>query len=161
MVKTTSLVPGRMYSFVYVADVDMVGERDFGNGKGKQANPLDGALVTVRRVCSVQAAGAKTYANLMLKLDSEWQKSERKDWATVTPDNSCILEHNKTGVRYLRAIPRAITKEEYQVDGKPATDSQVEAIQSFKKSRKEEKPVYIRFRLDNIANLVDDGGESE
>lgn len=156
----SNLRPGRIYSFEYASDVDMVNTRDF--GQGKQENPMSGDFVQVVRMVTGQAAGKQTYENIMRKLKGDdWEKSDRKDWATVDPENDCILVHNKTQERYLRLIPRGVQRETYYVNNIEATPAQVEVIRQFKKNRSEEKPVYMRFKVDNIVNLTDDGDEDE
>lgn len=148
--KASELKPGRIYSFRYDAAVEMVQKRD------GQHNPLQGA-VSVVRVCKVQAAGNETYANVQRKKNPDWEPSAgRTAWYHALPDNTCIVEHNKTCDRYLRAIPRGITSETYFIDGTEATPVQVETIRQFKKRKDDREPEFILFRLENIANLVDD-----
>jgi hypothetical protein len=160
MVLSSQLVPGRIYSFDYMSTVDMVKTREF-NGL-KEVNPLYSEDITVRRLVTCQAAGKLTYENMMRKLNGEdWQKSDRKDWASVDPTNDCILVHDKSQERYLRAIPRGIVREEYYVGSKAATDADVALIRKFKKNQSDTPPVYVRFKLDNIVNLQDDGDEDE
>lgn len=148
MVTTSQLRPGRMYSFVYASDVDMVQKR---NG---QENPLGSCFVSVRRVVRVQAAGNETYANVQLSKDPNWTPStERKSWYHALPENSCIVQHNTNGQKYLRAIPRGIVKEEYFIGKLPATEAEVETIRAFKKSQGQ--PEFVVFTLENIMNLQD------
>jgi hypothetical protein len=171
--KASSFVPGRMYSMVYESDVDMVGKREIVDSTtldsilefkrdGKFVlNPLADCSVTVRRVFSIQAAGNKTYRNMKLKQDPTWQPStEHKAWWNVTADNSCICEHRTEGTRYLRALPRGITKEEYFIGERLVTkDSEIATIKAFRKSKGETN--FIMMKLDNLTNVTDDGGEAE
>jgi hypothetical protein len=160
MIASSSLKPGRIYTFKYNAPVDMVQNR-FIDGV-KQPNPLYGQDVTVSRNVTAQAAGKQTYDRLMVRLHGDnWQKSDRKDWASVSPENDCIMVHDKTQERYLRAIPRGIPSETYFIDGIPATADKVETIRAFKSGGKKDAPAYVRFKLDNIENLHDDGDDDE
>jgi len=157
---SSQFVPGRIYTFIYNSDVDMVNTREFDGVK--LPNPLQGCFVQVVRKVTGQAAGKLTYERVMRKLKGDdWQKSDRKDWATVDPTNDCILVHEKTQERYVRLIPRGIQEETYYVDNVLATPEQVENIRKFKKNQRDEQPVYVRFKLDNIANLQDDGDDDE
>jgi hypothetical protein len=149
MMTTSQLRPGRIYSFVYSSDVDMVQKR---NGA---ENPLGSCSVSVRRVVRAQAAGNETYARVQLAKDPTWEPSaERKSWYHVTPENDCIVQHNSNGQKYLRAIPRGVVKEEYFIGTLPANEREVETIRSFKKSAGNE-PTFVVFKLDNIINLED------
>lgn len=167
MINSKSFKPGRVYSVIYNSNVELVGKRDFPvditkpNGATFQRiNPLDGIEVTVRRVSTVQAAGNVTWSNLQRKINPDWQpSSERKSWYNVTPENSCIVQHNTQGTRYLRALPRGITKEEYLIDGIPATPNELQTIQDFRRSTKETN--FVLLKLDNLVNVQDDGGMDE
>lgn len=164
MVKSSQLVPGRIYTLSYFAPVDMVKSRALSEGADKQPNPLYGEDVFVRRRLTCQAAGEETYTRLMQRINGpEWQKSGRADWASVDPTNSCVLVHDQTQERYLRAIPRGVQHEQYFIGGsmRPATANEVQLIRDFKKNRDNEPPVYVRLKLDNIENLQDDGDEDE
>lgn len=154
--KTSELVPGRCYCFQYQAPVEMVAKR---NGND---NPLVDCQVSVERVCRVRAAGDKTYRNAMLAQNPDWQPSEKPSWHVAT-ENPCIRTHCKDNSRkYLRAIPLAIQREQYFIGSQPADATETDIIRAFKKGgTKDEAPAFVMFALDNIANLVDDGGESE
>lgn len=156
--KTNEIKPGRIYSFVYVSDVEMVSKREFRNDDGtteKRENPLGSCLVTVRRVVSAQAAGNETYRNVQLRKNPDWQPSEdRKSWYHVSKENDCIVEHNNNGQRYLRAIPRGISKEEYFIGKVPATEAEVETIRAFKKGSGGTSE-FVVYKLENLANLED------
>lgn len=149
VIDTNSLKAGRIYSFIYVAPVEMVAKRD-----GKE-NPLADCQVFVRRVVKAQSAGNETYANVMRKDNPQWTPSaDHKSWWKVSTDNDCIVEHAKLGTRYLRAIPRGIIKEEYFIGAHPATPAEIFTIQSFKKSNGRE-PSFVLFKTENIQNLQD------
>jgi hypothetical protein len=154
MISSSSLVPGRIYTFVYAANVEMVAKKRDG-----RINPLADCQVSVRRVCRVQAAGDKTYQRAMLKKNSDWKPSGKPSW-NVGTENACIRVHkDDSSRRYLRGIPLAIDKEEYFIGTVPATAEETVVIKTFSGSNKE--PDYILFNLDNIANLIDNGGEQE
>lgn len=157
MVKTSELKPGRIYSFVYRADVEMVAKKRDG-----RENPLADCACSVRRVCRVQAAGEHTYARAMLAKDATWQPSEKLSWH-VASENPCVRVHGKdANRRYLRAIPIAIDKETYFIGNVPANEAESEVIRAFKKGgERDEKPAYILFNLDNVENLHDNGGQEE
>ena len=75
MINASSFVPGRVYSIVYDSTVEMVAKREFTPQeiaenpalqgltlvKGKLENPIADLTVCVRRVSTVQAAGAETW----------------------------------------------------------------------------------------------------
>lgn len=190
--KSSSFVPGRVYSVVYDAPVEMVAVRDvtitsdkatdkelalagFGDHvkiaqQGyapkdvtltiERSNPFIDIPVTVRRVSTVQAAGEKTWANFKRRTNPDWQPSgNRKNWYHVT-DNSCIVQHNSNGTRYLRGLPRGVSKEQYFIGGTPATEAQVETIKAFAKNAGKPQD-YVLLSLDNLANVTDEGGEKE
>ena len=175
MIKTNSFIPGRVYSIIYNSVVEMVGTRalEFGriqelarlgielvttNG-GNSINPLDGALVTVRRVSTIQAAGEKTWENYKRKAGIVTET--QAPWWTVTPENSCIVAHNKTGVEYLRGLPRGITLEQYMVNGIHATPLQIETIRAFKKNQSNSPAEFVLLTLDKLENVDSGTGESE
>ena len=173
---TDNLAAGRIYSFVYTAEVEMVQTRELSGevitaldnagikpvsvSKGNsivQVNPLADCDVSVRRVVRAQAAGNETYANVQRKADPDWQPSGDKKWWRVSASNDCIVEHHTKGTRYLRAIPRGIVAETYWIGAHEATDAQVAVIRAFKSGSngKDKEPAYILFKTDNVANLVD------
>jgi hypothetical protein len=153
MISKNSFVAGRVYSVVYSSDVEMVQKRD-----GKD-NPMLGALVTVRRVSTMQAAGDKTWANYKAKHGIV--TGTREPWWTATKENTCIVEHNKTGVEYLRGLPRGITKEVYMVNGIVATDTQVETIRAFKKNQSDTPAQFVLLSLAKLENVDSGEGDAE
>lgn len=172
---TNSLAAGRIYSFVYVSDVEMVQTRALSGEvitalsnagvklvntvKGSnvvQVNPLADVVVFVRRVVKAQAAGNETYANVQRKLNPDWQPSGDKKWWRVSADNDCIVEHQTKQTRYLRAIPRGIIKEEYFIGAHPCDAAQTAIVQAFKSGATDKStPAYVLFKTDNIENLQD------
>lgn len=163
MIKTTSFKPGRIYSVVYVNDVEMVGKREFFNPSpiisklhhkdGKILNPLIDIHVTVRRVATIQAAGNATWANVQTRDNPGWQRTDRKSWFHTDMDNDCIIVHNTNGTRYLRGLPRGKTKEEYFIGGNPASQLEVEIITAFLKNNT--KSEFVIIKLDNLENVLD------
>ena len=152
MIQKNAFVAGRVYSVVYQSDVDMVQKRD-----GKE-NPLGSSAVTVRRVSTIQAAGNKTWNNFKVK-HGIVTSSARPDWFTPNTDNTCIVSHNKTGVEYLRGLPKGITKEVYMVNGIEASPEQVNTIRAFKKSQGESK--FVMLTLDKLINVDKGEGDAE
>lgn len=175
-IKASQFVPGRIYSVVYENDVEMVQKRELattagllpcalhrmadGSPSNLICNPLADCTVTVRRVMSLQAAGDETYANAQRKQNPAWQPSEdTKAWWKVSAENDCICEHRKTGVAHLRAISRSVSKEEYFIGGKLATDKEAATIKAFKKSKSSDGLPYIMPKLENLSNVRDNVGE--
>ena len=155
MINSNSFVPGRIYSVVYDSEVELVGKRD-----GVE-NPLAAASVTVRRVSSVQAAGAKTWANYLAKRGES--PVGGKTWWTQSAGNSCIVvgtSANTLGREYLRGLPRGVTQEHYFVNGAAATPAQVETIRSFKKSNGRDAE-FVLLSLSKLANVDKGEGDAE
>lgn len=181
MTKTSSIRPGRIYTFVYEAAVDMVAKRDENkisaevaslcrrhtDAKGLPTNKLQNPLadlqgsVTVRRVTRAQAAGNKTYSNIMKRDDPTWEPSGKPTWFDIDAENSCILiKKSDPSCRYLRALPIAVDNEVYLIGGKPVDEKTADTIRAFKEgSRSDVK--FLTLAVDNLSNLQDDGGEEE
>jgi hypothetical protein len=175
MIKTSSFIAGRVYSIIYNSAVEMVRVRALEFGRiqelaragialektenGKCINPLDGALVAVRRVSTIQAAGEKTWENYKRKAGIVTESAQ--PWWTVTPENSCVVAHNKTGVEYLRGLPRGITLEQYMVNGIHATPLQIETIGAFKKNQSNGPADFVLLTLDKLENVDSGTDESE
>ena len=153
---TTDLRPGRIYTLEYSNVVELVGYR---KENPSHKNPLKGSIVTVDKQIKIQAAGEKTYANVMLKDNPNWTPSlDVVAWWFPLAENSCVVEHKKEATRYLRGIPLGTNSKQYFVDGLPATAAQVATIQEFKKSKRGK---FQLVALHNITNLVDETGEDE
>jgi len=156
-IESTSFVAGRIYSVVYDSEVTMT--------RSKRAtgavNPLADNSVTVRRVSSVQAAGNKTWTNYLAKR-GESPSGTRPAWWTVSEKNSCICigtSENTKGREYLRGLPRGITKEEYFVDARPATPSEIETIREFKTGGGGGE--FVMLSLSKLVNVDAGQGEME
>lgn len=146
--KSSEFKPGRVYSVIYNSDVPMVAKR---NGMD---NPLIDTSVTVRRVSTVQAAGGATWSNFKRKTNPDWQPSEDgKSCYVEDASNSCIVVHKTNGTRYLRGLPRGVTKEQYFIGNAPATEKEVETIKAFAKSTG--KSEFVVLTLDKLENVVD------
>jgi hypothetical protein len=167
-IAATDFVPGRIYSVIYKSEVEMVQKRelplsdvlDMGlvvGEKGKTANPFYDNTVEVRRVWSVQAAGNKTWTNFLGKTGEE-PAGKEPSW-TVSDYNSCIVVGKKDGAEKLRALPRNITKSEYFIDKRPATDAEVAIIRAFKKN-KGHAP-FVTLNLSKLENVLSVEGEAE
>jgi hypothetical protein len=167
-ISSASFRPGRIYSIVYDSDYPMVQTRNLGEDLhgfaadkfGHAINPLYGHNVTVRRVSSVQAAGNKTWANYKRRTDPNWQPSDKPKWYHAT-ENSCIVEHSKNATRYLRGLPRGVTKVEYLIDGIPATLDEVSTLETFPKNKPRDNQEFLILDLSNLVNVIDDGGDEE
>jgi len=162
MISKNSFVAGRVYSIVYSSDVDMVAKRNFGTERNPdiQENPLRESLVTVRRVSTVQAAGEKTWTNFLAKRGMV-PAGTAPTWWTVSKENSCIVvgtSKNTLGREYLRGLPRGITKEEFFIDGKPATPAQIETMKRFKKNSGGD---FVLLALSKLENVDTGEGEAE
>lgn len=157
MIKANSFKAGRIYSVIYDSEVGMVQKRD------GLDNPLLGALVTVRRVSSVQAAGNKTWANYKAKAGIV-TTSTQTPWWSVSPENSCIVvgtSENTKGKEYLRGLPRGVTKETYMVNGIVATPAQVENIRAFKKNKSDSPAAFVMLSIDKLVNVDNETGDDE
>jgi hypothetical protein len=126
----------------------MVEKRD-----GK-TNPLIDCQVTVRRVSTVQAAGGETWANFKRRMNPDWQPNDdKKSWYHEDKANSCVVIHNKNNTRYLRGLPRGVTKEQYFIGKVQATDAEVSTIKSFVKSSGNAE--FVLLTIDKLENVVD------
>lgn len=145
-----------MYSVIYSSDVDMVGKRDFKDGKGKQENPLKEKVVTVRRVSTVQACGNETYSRVMTRKNPSWTPSaDYTAWWKVSTDNDCIVEHKTKGTRYLRGLPKGVTVETYFVNGTEATETEAETIRKFKEGSGKDAE-FVLLNLEKLENVKDE-----
>lgn len=152
-IESSAFVPGRIYSVVYDSEVKMVRTK---RATGAE-NPLAESNVTVRRVSSVQAAGNKTWTNFLGK-SGEVPAGKEPAW-TVSDYNSCIVIGKKDGAEKLRALPRGITKEEYFIESRLATPSEVETIRTFKKSQG--SAPFVTLNLSKLENVLSVEGEAE
>ena len=174
MIKTNSFIPGRVYSIIYNSVVEMVGTRalEFGriqelarlgielvttNG-GNSINPLEGAMIEVRRVSTVQAAGNESWENYKRK-NGIVTDTTRKPFYVVSPENDCIVvgdTDNTKGKTYLRGFPRKVTSETYMVNGIVAAPNQVEVIRTFKKNQSSSPLTFVTLPLDKLVNVTMD-----
>lgn len=145
--KANSLQAGRIYSVIFNSTVETVQTRD------GMVNPMIGQNVTVRRVFSVQAAGPKTYENFLAKRGLTPAHTVAP-WFRMSDFNPCIVEgitQNTLGRKYLRGIPKGKTKEDYFVNGHPASTDEIANIQFFRRSKS--APEFVTLSTEKLENL--------
>lgn len=158
-IQLDEIKPSRIYSWVYVADVNTF-DREFNKGgrAGTPPNPLYGH-VSARKVFAGQAATAEMYRRAWEKLNPG-KSFEADDSYTkrFTPtENPCVVKSLATGDLQVRILNPETGKVEYFVDGQPASAEQIEIIKIHKRSHsRPENSVKLMFPyVPNLLNVVE------
>ena len=125
-----------------IATVKLGGEHKM----NKRNNPLIGRVTRDHRMV-VKVAGPESYTQrLNEKGETPAGKSPWYQW--VKPG---IVQHKITGELYIAAIPHENPSINYLVDGRPATNEELDTIKRFTPEKKD--PDFLCFRLENVENL--------
>lgn len=149
MLNIATLKAGRIYSFVYTSEVEMVNKRDFNDGCGKVANPLADCLVSCRKVFRGNAATVGSYERVMKQIDPEWTPSDKPAWFEFMADG-IVCHRVKREQHYFAPLRVQTLKEEYFIGGKPASEADVETVKRFKKNRGGNDAGFAVFSLDKL-----------
>ena len=113
----------------------------------KTGNPL-ADRVTRDHVLKVNLAGPKSYARSLAK-EGETPAGEAP-WFEWVKDG--VVRSRKTGELYIAGLPsKAKRVLRYYVDGRPATESELQQIKDFTPSTGELK--FITFKIEDVSNV--------
>jgi hypothetical protein len=155
MVALEDIKPGRWFSFVYVGELEMnVNKRWLSPGVSiSERNPLLGRI-NVRKVIRGQAATAEMLMRKNLEINSNWTPSENYTIRWVNTDNPCVVESINNGKLQARLMSPITDKTDYFVDGRPATESEIQLALSYITPAKPKSPTCAKVKFPYVDSLV-------
>lgn len=145
MIDITEVRPGRLVTILLQGEHEM----NKGGRAGVPLNPLLGRVTRDHRIVAT-IAGPETYGNGMERDGLEM--SGKVPWFRFVADG--LVAHRNDATRlYVACVPTSAQRTiRYLVDGRPATDEEVQQIRAY--TPEKPTPRFLTFAVESVTNLA-------